>query len=73
MNYALCLRVYASASFWSEFIPIAIFRFFIVVLIFVGNSGVGLEAAVGLAKRGANVVIACRNEERAKVCSPSLN
>jgi len=32
-----------------------------------GNSGVGFETAVSLATRGANVVIVCRNEERAKV------
>lgn len=32
-----------------------------------GNSGVGFETAIGLAKRGAKVIIACRNEHRAQV------
>jgi hypothetical protein len=34
-----------------------------------GNSGVGFETALDLAGRNANVVIACRNEQRAKVVS----
>lgn len=34
------------------------------ILITGGNSGIGLEAAVKLAKLGANVHIACRNESR---------
>ncbi|GAA94198.1 uncharacterized protein L969DRAFT_93580 [Mixia osmundae IAM 14324] len=35
------------------------------VVITGGNSGIGLETAVALASMGANVIIACRNPERA--------
>lgn len=38
------------------------------VLVTGGNSGVGYETALDLARRNANVIIACRNEQRAKVC-----
>ena len=31
-----------------------------------GNTGIGYETAKGLAVLGAHVVIACRNEERAR-------
>ncbi len=37
-----------------------------IVVITGGNSGVGLETAVGLAGLGARVVMGCRNQEKAK-------
>ena len=36
-----------------------------------GNTGIGYETAKGLALLGAHVIIACRNEERARGVSSS--
>ena len=38
-----------------------------------GNTGIGYETAKGLAVLGAHVIIACRNEERARNVSIGMS
>jgi hypothetical protein len=38
----------------------------------IGNGGVGFEAAIGLARRGATVVILCRDESRAAAAAGEI-
>lgn len=37
-----------------------------------GNSGIGFETALAFAKQGANVIIICRNQEKAEVAMKSI-
>jgi NAD(P)-dependent dehydrogenase (short-subunit alcohol dehydrogenase family) len=44
-----------------------------VVIVTGGNSGIGYEAALGLAKRKADVVLACRNQDKAKAAADRIH
>lgn len=43
------------------------------VLITGASSGIGLETAIDLAKRGAKIIIACRNFEKAFTAKRKVN
>ena len=43
------------------------------ILITGANSGIGKVTAIELAKKGANIIMVCRNKEKAQIAQQEIN